>query len=482
MKIRPTTGLTFDDVLLVPKRSSIRSRKLVDTSTTLVKDINLSIPIISSNMDTVTEAPMAIAIARLGGIGIIHRFMSPQRQAEEVNLVKRAESFVVENPITISPDASLAKARQKMIDANIGGLVVVDQDQRLLGMLTMRDILLAPDPEAHVSLVMTPREQLVVAPSGEELDQARLALHAHRIEKLPLVDAEDRVVGLITAQDIIKLQEHPQATKDPKGRLRTGVAIGVHSADFERAEICVNAGADLLVVDIAHGHSDHVLEMVSRLKDRFTHIPVVAGNVATSEGVRDLVTAGADAIKIGVGAGSICTTRVVTGFGVPQLTAIAECAQAGDELGVPIIADGGMRTSGDLTKALAAGADSVMLGNALAGTDESPGASVIRNGERYKVIRGMASLSANVERKKVERPGEIDLDEWEQIVAEGVEALVPYRGSVKDILYQLVGGLRSGMSYAGAKTLIELQENAEFIRITQAGQAESLPHDVAPMM
>jgi len=479
MNIRPEMGLTFDDVLLVPKQSSIRSRKLVDTSTTLVKDIRLSIPIISSNMDTVTEAPMAIAMARLGGIGIVHRFMSPQRQAQEVTGVKRAESFVVENPITISPDTRLEEARQKMIEADIGGLVVVDQDERLLGMLTMRDILLAPEREARVDTVMTPRQKTVVAPAGEELDQARLALHAHRIEKLPLVDDEDRVVGLITAQDIIKLQEHPKATKDAKGRLRVGVAIGVRSADLKRAEICVNAGADLLVVDIAHGHAEHVLEMVSRLKNRYPHTPVIAGNVATAGGVRDLVNAGADCVKVGVGAGSICTTRVVTGFGVPQLTAILECAQAGDELGIPIIADGGMRTSGDVTKALAAGASSVMLGNALAGTDESPGASIIRNERRYKVIRGMASLSANVERKKIEELGEIDPDEWEQIVAEGVEALVPYRGSVSDILFQLVGGVRSGMSYAGAMTLEKLRENAEFIRITRAGQTESYPHDVS---
>jgi IMP dehydrogenase len=310
------------------------------------------------------------------------------------------------------------------------------------------------------------------------LDAARLALHAHRIEKLPLVDAEDRVVGLITAQDIIKLQEHPQATKDAKGHLRVGVAVGVRSTDLERAAACVEAGADVLVVDVAHGHAGHAMDMVVQLKARFPRIPVIAGNVATADGVRDLVEAGADAVKVGVGAGSICTTRIVTGFGVPQLTAIAECAEAAQALGVPVIADGGVRTSGDVTKALAAGASTVMLGSLLAGTDESPGAAVVRGGRRFKVVRGMASLSANVARKEIEKLGEIDPDEWEGIVPEGVEALVPHRGAVADILYQLIGGLRSGMSYAGAATIRELWEKAEFIRITSAGKAESGVHDV----
>jgi IMP dehydrogenase len=326
---------------------------------------------------------------------------------------------------------------------------------------------------------MTPRDRLVVAPADEPMDAARLALHTHRIEKLPLVDDENRVVGLITAQDIIKLQEHPNATKDSKGRLRVGIAVGVRSPDLDRAKACVQAGADAIVVDIAHGHAEHVVEMVQSLKMAFQDIPVIAGNVATPQGVRDLVSAGADAVKVGVGAGSICTTRIVTGFGVPQLTAIIECAQVGQELSVPIIADGGVRTSGDLTKALAAGASTVMLGSLLAGTDESPGASVVRNGRRYKVVRGMASLSANVARKEIEKLGEVDPDEWESIIPEGVEALVPHRGAVADILYQLVGGLRSGMSYAGAASIEQLWQNAEFIRITPAGEKESGSHDVS---
>jgi len=480
MKIRPDPGLTFDDVLLVPRRSSIRSRSEVNTSSSLVPGIRLSIPILSANMDTVTEARMAIAMAQAGGIGFLHRFMTIERQAEMVQRVKRSESFVVEHPITIRPEASLEEARSRMAEAEIGGLVVTDEQDRLVGLLTTRDLLLAPDGQATVGSVMTPRSRLVTAPADAPLDAARLALHENRIEKLPLVDAEDRVVGLITAQDIIKLQDHPQATKDAKGQLRVGAAVGVQPTDMERAEACVQSGVDILLVDIAHGHSDHVIEMVRRLKQAFPHIPVIAGNVASADGVRDLAEAGADAVKVGVGAGSICTTRIVTGFGVPQLSAVAECAQAGQAAGVPIIADGGIRTSGDLTKALAAGASTVMVGNLLAGTDESPGAAVVRGGRRYKVVRGMASLSANVSRKAVEKGSEgvLNENEWEMIVPEGVEAVVPYRGGVKDILHQLVGGLRSGMSYAGARTIEELWENAEFIRITPAGKEESGAHDV----
>jgi IMP dehydrogenase len=478
MKIRSDYGLTFDDVLLVPQRSNIRSRSAVDTSAELVPGIRLSIPLISSNMDTVTEAPMAIAMAQLGGIGVIHRFMTIERQAESVRRVKRSETFVVENPCTILPTATIDEARHIMAESDIGGLVVTDPQGHLLGLLTTRDILLATDDSATVEALMTPRQRLVVAPAGERLDAARLALHAHRIEKLPLVDEQDRVVGLITAQDIVKLQEHPAATKDAKGQLRVGAAVGVRSNDMERAAACLEAGADVLVVDIAHGHTDHVIEMVRRLKAQFPRAPLIAGNVATAQGVCDLAQAGANAIKVGVGSGSICTTRIVTGYGVPQLTAIMECAQAARQVGVPIIADGGIRTSGDITKAIAAGASTVMLGSLLAGTEESPGASVVRDGQRYKVVRGMASLSANIARKQIEKQGEVDPDEWESVVPEGVEALVPYRGTVSDILYQLVGGLRSGMSYAGASTLPELWERAEFIRITAAGKAESGAHDV----
>ena len=481
MKIRPETGLTFDDVLLVPKRSAIRSRTAVSTASWLTASIHLQIPIVSANMDTVTESQMAIAMAEQGGIGILHRFMTVERQVECVRKVKRAESFVVENPITIRPTASIKSARMKMGEAGIGGLMVTDEEGHLLGLVSTRDVLLAPEGDAHVESVMTPREKLIVGKDLEPLELARRALFAHRIEKLPLVNAEDKVTGLITTQDIIKIQEHPRATKDTKGRLRVGVALGVLSNDLSRADTCVNAGADVLVVDIAHGHSQHTIDMVRKLKERFPSTDVIAGNVATGEAVQDLCQAGADAVKVGVGSGSICITRVVTGFGVPQLTAVQECAEAGRALGIPIISDGGVRTSGDLTKALAAGASTVMLGSMLAGTDESPGAAIVREGRRYKVVRGMASLSANVERKTIDRSvTTVSSDEdWEQVVPEGVEATVPYRGAAADILYQLVGGLRSGMSYAGAVTIAELWEKAEFIRITGAGQKESGAHDVS---
>jgi IMP dehydrogenase len=478
MKLRPDTGLTFDDVLLVPKHSSIRSRSDVDTATFLVPNIQMAIPIISSNMDTVTEASMAIAMAQAGGIGIIHRFMTVDSQAREVRRVKRAESFVVENPITISLDENLKVAREKMVEADIGGLVVVDDEDHLLGLLTTRDVLLAANTSIPVRDVMTPRGKLVVASEDEPLDSARLKLYEHRIEKLPLVDADDRIMGLITAQDIIKLRRHPQATKDDKGRLRVGIAVGVRREDHKRAAACVDAGVDVMVVDVAHGHADHALDMVRQLKSRFPQVPVIAGNVATADAVLDLADAGAEAVKVGVGSGSICITRVVTGYGVPQLTAISDCAQAGRSVGVPIIADGGIRNSGDVSKALAAGASTVMLGGALAGTDESPGAAVIRGGRRYKIVRGMASLTANVARAEVDRVENVEDEEWREIVPEGVEAVVPYRGSVEDILHQFVGGLRSGMSYAGAKTMESFWDKAEFIRITAAGKDESDVHDV----
>lgn len=477
MNIRPDFGLTFDDVLMVPQRSGIRSRKDVSTATWLVPGIRLSIPIIAANMDTVTETRMAIAMAQAGGIGILHRFMSVEDQADCVRRVKRAESIVVENPRTISIGASVEQARQQMAEAEVGGLVVIDGENRVLGIITNRDVNLAPDGNAPISQVMTPRDRLIIALQGETLEQARDKLFEHRIEKLPLVDPEGRLAGLITAQDIIKIETHPDATKDIRGRLRVGAAVGVRAEDMQRASACVEAGVDILVVDIAHGHSEHTLEMVRNLKQNFPELPVIAGNVATAQGVRDLAEAGADSVKVGVGSGSICTTRIVTGFGVPQLTAIADCSAAGQELGVTIIADGGIRNSGDITKALAAGGSSVMLGNLLAGTDESPGAPVTRDGQRYKIVRGMASLTANVDRKALDN-GEHTIENWGEVVPEGVEAIVPYRGSVADILHQLVGGLRSGMSYAGACSLEELRQKAEFIRITPSGRVESHPHNV----
>jgi IMP dehydrogenase len=477
MKLRTDTGLSFDDVLLIPKRSTARSRKDVSTRTRLAGTIELAIPVISANMDTVTESRMAINMAQQGGIGILHRFMTLERQVELVRRVKRAENVVVENPVTLAPDATVDQARQKMADAEVGGLMVTDAAGVLLGVVTTRDVLLAPDGSAPLASVMTPRERLVVGKANETLETARAALHTYRVEKLPLVDEQGHLVGLITTQDIVKIQEHPSATKDGRGRLMVGVALGVHPSDMDRAAACVEAGADVLVVDIAHGHSEHTLEMVRRLKRAFPAVPVIAGNVATADGVRDLADVGADAVKVGVGSGSICITRVVTGFGVPQLTAISDCAEAGHALHIPIIADGGIRTSGDLTKALAAGASTVMVGSMLAGTDESPGAPIVRDGRRFKVVRGMASLTANIERRALDK-GEVADEEWAEVVPEGVEAIVPYRGALGDILHQLIGGLRSGLSYAGAKTIPELWEKAEFIQITSGGLRESGAHDV----
>lgn len=478
MRIRKEPGLTFDDVLLVPQRSPIPSRRDVDTSSRFSRHITLHIPIVSSNMDTVTEGRMAIAMARAGGIGVIHRFLPAARQAAEVARVKRAESFVVEDPFTLPPEATVGQARAALAERGIGGVVIVDGDRRPVGIVTTRDLLFAPDAEQPVTAVMTPRERLVTAPQGISLEEAKRLLHEHRIEKLPLIDAQGRLAGLITAQDITKLAQHPHASKDAKGRLRVAAAIGVHAADIERARLLLEAGADALVIDIAHGHADHMLAMIRRIRREFGDVELIAGNVATAEGVRDLAEAGVDAVKMGVGAGSICVTRIVTGSGVPQLTAIAECAEAARAYDLPIIADGGIRTSGDIVKALAAGASTVMLGSLLAGTEESPGATVIRDGQKVKVTRGMASLSATISRELLEHGEDTFDQDWEKVVPEGVEAVVPYRGAVAEVLQQLVGGLRSGMSYCGARTIAELQEKAEFIQMTPAGVRESGPHDV----
>jgi IMP dehydrogenase len=478
MKLRPETALTFDDVLLIPRRSSVRSRRAVNTHTCFSRRIGLAIPIISANMDTVTESPMALAMARAGAIGVIHRFMTVERQAAEVARVKRAEGFMVERPHSLPLDATVQEARARLTEHNIGGLVVLGQDDELLGLVSTRDLMFERDPQRPIAEVMTPRDQLVTVGAGAAIEDARELLHANRLEKLPVLDRAGRLIGLITAQDIVKLEQWPDATKDERGRPRVAAAVGVRDSDIERAAACVGAGADALVVDIAHGHSDGALEMVRALKARFPTADVIGGNVATADGVRDMVEAGADAVKVGVGAGSICITRIVTGFGVPQLSAVAECAEAGRALGVPVIADGGIRTSGDMTKALAAGASTVMLGSMLAGTDESPGANVVRDGRRFKIVRGMASLMANIDRQEVELRQEVNPEDWEQVVPEGVEAMVPVRGPVKDILYQMVGGLRSGLSYSGAATIEELWESAEFVRITSAGKRESGAHDV----
>ncbi len=479
IKLRPNPALTFDDVLLVPKRSSIRSRDDVSTATMLTRRIRMEIPIVSANMDTVTEGRMAVAMARAGGIGIIHRFMSAERQAEEVRKAKRAESHIVEAPRTVPCGTTCAEARRVMDRYSIGGLMVVDESGKPIGILTNRDLEFTGD-DVDVCECMTPASRMVTAPAGTSLEEASRILHEHRLEKLPLLDAEGRLAGLITTKDIVRTLEHPRSTKDEKGRLRVGAAVGVQRGFLERAELLLDAGADVLVVDIAHGHSDNAINAVRELRREFGAIDIVAGNVASAEGTRDLIEAGADAVKVGVGPGSICITRIVTGFGVPQLTAVAECAEVARPYGVPIIADGGIRTSGDVAKALAAGAQTVMVGSLLAGTDESPGVVILRNNRRTKVSRGMASLGATIDRpdRKTEGEGDGDDPSWSRVVAEGVEAAVPYRGSVDDLLHQLVGGLRSALSYGGATTIEELQENAEFVQITQAGIVESHPHDV----
>ncbi|HLB48492.1 MAG TPA: IMP dehydrogenase [Anaerolineales bacterium] len=478
MKLRPDTALTFDDVLLVPRRSAIRSRQAVNTRACFSRSIEVAIPIVSSNMDTVTESAMAMAMARMGGIGVIHRFMTVERQAAEVARVKGSESFMVDHPYSLPGTATVSEAESKLSEHGIGGLVVLGDDGELVGLVSTRDLMFEPNPDRPIKDVMTPREKLITVDAGASLEAARATLHTHRLEKLPVVDRAGRLLGLITAQDVIKMGQSPDATKDERARLRVASAVGVRPSDIERAEACVKAGADALVVDIAHGHSDSAINMVRALKERFPQVDVIGGNVATAEGVRELAEAGADAVKVGVGAGSICITRTVTGFGVPQLSAVSDCAEAGQALGVPIIADGGIRTGGDMTKALAAGCSTVMIGSLLAGTDESPGATVVRDGRRVKVVRGMASLTANIDRQEVELRREVDPEDWERVVPEGVEAMVPVRGPVKDILHQLVGGLRSGLSYAGASTIQELWANAEFLRITSAGKRESGAHDV----
>lgn len=472
MKVRKEYSFTFDDVLLVPRKSSIRSRKQVNTSTWLMPGFRLSVPILSANMDTVTESEMAIAMARLGGLGIIHRFMSIEHQVSEVKRVKRAENLVVEHPYTVSPKTSVEDARKLMEESVSGGLLVMDEQESLLGILTKRDVLFEDNESRPVQELMTPRSRMITAPPGTTLEEAKQILHKHRIEKLPLLTAQNKLVGLITAKDIIKRQQHPDASKDQKGRLQVGAAIGVKQSDIERAKALLDVEVDVLVLDIAHGHSEHAIQILKELRNRFgSEIRIIAGNVATPQGVLDLASAGANAIKVGVGAGSICITRIVTGFGVPQLSAILECSQVAQDKGIPIIADGGIRNSGDLSKALAAGAQTVMIGSLLAGTNESPGKIIQRKGRRYKIIRGMASLGATMSREDT-------TDELEQVVPEGVEAAVPYRGSVQEILQQLIGGFRSSMSYAGASTLEEFQQFTEFVPITSASLTESKPHDV----
>jgi IMP dehydrogenase len=469
-------GLTFDDVLLVPKRSPIVSRSQTNLRTKLSRNITLNIPIISANMDTVTESGMAIALAREGGIGIIHRFMTIEDQVDEILRVKRSESVMIEQPYTIKPDLTVAEARKAMEEYSVSGLLV-EEGGKLLGIITRRDITFEKNNKLKVSELMT--KDVITAKAGITIDQAKEILHNKRIEKLPVVDDKKHIVGLITSKDILKMEQYPYASKDRKGRLLVGAAVGVKGDYLERTEALLEASADIIVVDIAHGHSENAINTVHMIKKAFPNCELIAGNVATGEGSRDLIKAGVDAVKVGVGSGSICITRVVTGSGVPQLTAVIDSVKVARDYGIPIISDGGIRNSGDITKALAAGASSVMIGSLFGGTDESPGKTLVKNGKKFKMYRGMASFYASLGRKYREAgPQVVDSDDLNDYVPEGVEAMVPYNGSVVEIIRQMAGGLRSGLSYCGAKTIPEMQMNAEFIKITSAGYIESQSHDV----
>ncbi len=466
--------LTFDDVLMKPGASSVLPVD-VSTATKLTRSLSLSIPIISAAMDTVTEAPMAIAMAQAGGLGVIHKNLTPEIQAELVARVKRFESGMVVNPITIAPDATLGDLMQIKARHKISGIPVVDEFGKLCGIITNRDVRFATDPNAKVAELMT--RKLITVKAGVDRAEAQKLLHKNRIEKLIVVDDDFKCVGLITVNDMEKAADHPLAAKDEQERLLVAAATGTGDNGFERAERLIAAGVDVLVVDTAHGHSIHVLAQVERIKKISNRVQVIGGNVATAEGVKALIDAGADAVKVGIGPGSICTTRVVAGVGVPQFSAIIECAEAGARAGVPVIADGGIKLSGDMAKALAAGASVVMMGSMLAGTDEAPGEVYLYNGRSYKSYRGMGSVGA-MARGSADRYFQQDVADKLKLVPEGIEGQVPHKGAVGAVLHQMVGGLRAAMGYVGAGTISELQTKVQFVRITNAGLRESHAHDV----
>jgi IMP dehydrogenase len=467
-------GLTFDDVLLQPLESQVLPSQ-ADTRTFLTRNIPLNIPILSSAMDTVTETDMAIALAQLGGIGVLHRNLDIERQAAAVRQVKRFESGMVVNPITMTPDQSLADALEAMAANRISGIPIVEKSGKLVGILTNRDVRFAENPKQKVSELMT-RDNLATVPIGTSEAEARKILHQRRIEKLLVVDKDDVCVGLITVKDIEKSVAAPFATKDKEGRLMVGAATTVGDSGFERSEALIDAGCDCIVIDTAHGHNADVGRAVQRVKKLSNEVQVIAGNVATADAARALVDAGADAIKVGIGPGSICTTRIVAGVGVPQLTAILEAAGAAN--GTPVIADGGIRTSGDMAKALAAGASSVMVGSLLAGTEEAPGEVFLYQGRRFKSYRGMGSVGA-MARGSADRYFQQDIKDHLKLVPEGIEGQVPFKGPVRDIIHQLVGGVKAAMGYTGSATIADLQKRARFVRITNAGLSESHVHDVA---
>jgi IMP dehydrogenase len=469
-----TDGITFDDVLLVPAYSDVLPRE-VDISSRLTRNIKLNVPIVSAAMDTVTESAMAIAIAREGGIGIIHKNMSAEKQAEMVRKVKRSDSGMIVDPITLSEDAKVAEALKIMSDFRIGGIPIVGKKGELKGILTNRDLRFEKNTRKSVREIMT-SENLITAPVGTDLKKAEIILQQYKIEKLPVVDKNGVLVGLITYKDILKLKDHPKGSKDAIGRLLCGAAVGVTPDIFTRMEALVAVGADAVVIDTAHGHSKGVLETVKRARKTFPKLDIIAGNIATAAGAKALIEVGVDGIKVGVGPGSICTTRIVAGVGVPQLSAIMEAASAAAKKGIPIIADGGIRYTGDVVKALAAGADTVMAGSIFAGTDESPGEAIIFEGRKFKTYRGMGSVEAMQEGSKDRYFQDVE-DDIKKLVPEGIVGRVPFKGAVAEVLYQFIGGLRAGMGYVGAGDIKSLQK-AQFVKITSAGINESHPHDV----
>lgn len=469
-------GLTFDDVLLQPRFSSIRSRKDADTKTRLTRNITLNVPLISANMDTVTESDMAVCMAEVGGIGIIHRFLTIEQQVKEVTKVKRAHNFIIQDPYTINIYSTVIEVYEIMRMRNVQSLLVTDDESKLKGIVTQRDLIFQED-EIPLSEVMTPIEKLIYktikSESEVDFEESKKIMMKHKLEKLPLADENGFIKGLITLKDIRKRLDFPDAVKDDKGRLRVGAAIGVKNDYFERAQELVKAGVDVLVIDIAHGHSQSLLDTLYRIKSDIPNIDVIAGNVATKHGALDLIKAGADAIKCGVGPGSTCITRLVTGSGVPQLTAIMDCCDVATYEDVPIIADGGIKYSGDIVKALAGGASSVMIGGMFAGCEESPGRTRIKNGQKFKIYRGMASFDAALNRQNTEKGYNVNLDDY---VPEGIETVIPYKGKVKEILDQLLGGLRSGMSYLGVSCIEDMPKHADFIKMSSSGLTESKPH------
>jgi len=464
-------GITFDDVLLIPAKSDFVPSQ-ADTRTRLTNNITINIPIISAAMDTVTEARLAIALAQEGGIGIIHKNLPIEAQKREVAKVKRSEHGVISDPVTLAPNEPVRKAQQLMNEQNVSGIPIV-KGKKLVGILTRRDLKFLKDYDVEISTVMT-KTNLVTGPAGTTLEQAREMLHEHKVEKLLLVNGKGELAGLITMRDIDRVQQYPLSARDQRGRLRVGAAVSVH--DYERVEALIAADADIIVVDTAHGHSQNVIDTVKKIKSEHD-IDVIAGNIATAEAAEDLIAAGANAVKIGIGPGAICTTRIISGVGVPQVSAIINCAKAAEKHDIPVIADGGIKQSGDITKAIAAGASSVMLGSLFAGLKESPGQLVIYKGRQFKEYRGMGSLGAMV-KGSAERYGQSSSTEVSKLVPEGVEGRVPYRGMLSDFVYQLVGGLRAGMGYCGAQNIDQLRKTSQFVRISAASVHESHPHDI----